>query len=666
MITSKDIDKSFDSLIDKATKVQVKFQLAEQFEKNLKAFKQFSPSIYEQYKNYQPQKFALGIDDEGGLNLFEKATGNSVYPENAKSFCQKQVKAYIKNPINCKNILNPKYTVPFFHQDHIEKFYETICENSFDFNGDINKTIGFFYINSIGVGYHLEELVEKLDIKHFFIFEPEKDLFYASLLTIDWLSILNKYTQKGYSLNIFIEKSKEHCMHSLNTLVSVYGLHSTANSFLYLHLDSEENTNFYQFFKENYSYLFTGVGYIEDEQVGLAHTLTNIKSTPIYHKQEGLKNLPPALIIGNGASLDEKIDFIKEIQDKVIIFCCGSTLSTLVDVGITPDFHVEMERTYDVYKSITSYANEDFLKKITLLGLNTLSPAVVNSFKDSYLFLKQNDTGSQYIKEHDIRTEKSTLYNCNPTVTNCGVAIAKELGFKNLILCGVDLGVISEHKHHSKHSAYYDTKNPEFNKIKEDEFPLNSKGNFTKSIKTSIVLNASRHNMERVISDNPELVIFNMSNGAFIKGSLPSTEKNININDFTHTNQHEKEELVNLMKMHFFKKIDLANGFSNQEIYENLINKAIAILDDINTDALDKENALNFFDDIHYYINQTDTSFSKMISGSMNQISFIAYKEIIASETIDITKLKNWLSDYIHQSIEYLKNHGLALDDRHG
>ena len=53
----------------------------------------------------------------------------------------------------------------------------------------------------------------------------------------------------------------------------------------------------------------------------------------------------PAIIVGNGPSLDKEIDFLRKNQDNFVIFCSGSALKPLYKAGITPDFQVEIERS---------------------------------------------------------------------------------------------------------------------------------------------------------------------------------------------------------------------------------------------------------------------------------------------------------------------------------
>ena len=52
------------------------------------------------------------------------------------------------------------------------------------------------------------------------------------------------------------------------------------------------------------------------------------------------------------------MDFLRENQDKIIIISCGTTLKALLKNNITPDIHVEMERTKYLIEYIEVIENQ--------------------------------------------------------------------------------------------------------------------------------------------------------------------------------------------------------------------------------------------------------------------------------------------------------------------
>ena len=91
------------------------------------------------------------------------------------------------------------------------------------------------------------------------------------------------------------------------------------------------------------------MGYQVDEYNMLANTSANFNS--LKHKiflspfseKDTIKDLP-VVITGSGPSLDTLIPFLVENRDKFILVSGGSSISTLLDAGIKPDIHAQLER----------------------------------------------------------------------------------------------------------------------------------------------------------------------------------------------------------------------------------------------------------------------------------------------------------------------------------
>src|SRR5690606_30014369 len=99
----------------------------------------------------------------------------------------------------------------------------------------------------------------------------------------------------------------------------------------------------------DFTRMFGQSGFIEDENLGIAHFLHKLKPQSIFIKKYPMPSdvqLPMALIIGSGPSIDKQINYIKKVQNQCIIFSCSSSIEILYNNNIIPDFHVEIERTH--------------------------------------------------------------------------------------------------------------------------------------------------------------------------------------------------------------------------------------------------------------------------------------------------------------------------------
>ena len=327
-------------------------------------------------------------------------------------------------------------------------------------------------VTGCGLGYHIQHIVENLDVYNLCIFDPHKDSFYAALHTIDWLPILQKLCTKGKMLKLFIGVDPQDAMADMKLLSDKIGLFNLVYTFVYRHFDSVKERAFVDFYRREFHLAATGTGFFDDEQISLAHTVHNLnKGFPMFKHAPIKSGLPPVLVIGNGPSLDKHIDYIKQHQNDVIIFTCGTALSSLMKTGIKPDFHIEMERSSATPAYISTGTTEEYREGIPLLALNTAPPNMVSLFEEVCLALKPNDLGKLVFDDYYPNSGLHPLAICNPTVTNAGLSFAISMGFQSIILIGVDLGMKQEGEHHSQLSVYFDVeraKKERFHRFKKE------------------------------------------------------------------------------------------------------------------------------------------------------------------------------------------------------
>ena len=143
-----------------------------------------------------------------------------------------------------------------------------------------------------------------------------------------------------------------------------------------------------------------GWGFFDDALIGIAQGLKSLPKTKIAHYQ-GRDALPkwvsniPVFILGNGPSLDQGIELLKEVRDQVLLICCGSTINTLKKLGVTPDIHVDIERlkqTVDKFQ----FLDQDYLDKIWGLSVNVMHPGLFDCFKRSGMAMKPGEAVTSF------------------------------------------------------------------------------------------------------------------------------------------------------------------------------------------------------------------------------------------------------------------------------
>ncbi len=537
--SSPQID-TVNQVLRKAEMQRIQIQLEIMFNHNLEVFKTVSPEIYETYKDYEPKELRLSYSEEGYLELVNfQLKQKPVYPSDPYQFTEKQYNDFCEKP-SVSMITFAKSPSPNPAHFHIPLINELIDEYepyTQNVKADVDGPIGFLLVTGCGLGYHLEKLVKNHKIINLFIFDPHQDSFYASLHTIDWEPIVKEFCQRGKMLKMFIGAEARDAMADMKYLCDRIGLHNMIYTHIFRHFNSRKEEEFIELYRKEFHLNATGTGYFDDEQISLAHTATNLKNKiKVFSHDFRDKNLPPAFIVGNGPSLDQHIEFIKKHHKNAVIFTCGTALGSMAKIGVTPDFHIEMERVLHTIEWVQRGTSDEFRKNVTLLTLNTAPPKMTEMFGDVVMARKPNDLGEHMIVDvFGGIIQGLTL--CNPTVTNAGFSYATAMGFKEIYLLGVDLGKQLDGKHHSDISIYSDLAKKAGDKgltpFEKKDTDYLIQGNFGGEVYTNTILHSSKINLEilmrQVRATVGDITVYNPNNGALIDGTTSVRPEDLKI-----------------------------------------------------------------------------------------------------------------------------------------
>lgn len=523
----------------KAEMQNLQLQMEMRFKHNMEAFKTVARTIYDQFIDYQAEELRISYDTNDNLNLVNyKLNNKPVYAKNPVEFCEEQFNAFRQVPtmsvirFGKSKIVNEDFKHPVL----VNKLIEDIESRNIARHYSTDGPIGCLLLTGCGLGYHIESIVKHLDIRNLCIFDPHKDSFYASLHIIDWVPILKKLTQKGRMLKLLIGVEPKDAMADMKLMSDKIGLFNLVHTYIYRHFSSAKEDAFIELYRKEFHLNASGTGFFDDEQVSFTHTIKNINNKlNFFRYPKEKKTHPTAFVIGNGPSLDEHIEYIREHQQNAIIFSCGTSIASLYKSGIKPDFQIEIERNTNTADWIIHGTPEEFRKDLTLLGLNTLAPEVTPLFEDSCLAVKPNDVGQHVIEKELPNKGLHPLILCNPTVTNGGLSYALTMGFEEIYLFGVDLGVREDGAHHSSLSLYYDlekkTKQKGYSGFERKEGDYEISGNFGDKVTTNPVLHSTKTNMEILMRhfsrSGYTFNVYNPNRGAFIDGAKPIEQKDL-------------------------------------------------------------------------------------------------------------------------------------------
>jgi hypothetical protein len=511
-------------------------QLAARFTLNMTAFEQHFPDIYQFFSTYTPEKMHISVH-EHFANVVEHDNGKMMYDFPAYLMALAQVDAYQASPLSS--------TSKFFHHDeklgeflHSKKLNPIISilqgrvDSAVEKSKVLPKHLNALTVFGIGLGYHIELLVQQHSIGSVYLLEPDLDVFYASLFTANWHSILETMDLKGGNLHFSLGPQEDEFFEQLLKETYLNGRYEVAKTHLYVHYNTPEVTSLVNQYKTRFFEMIQGWGFFDDGIMAMSHFLASVKmGVPIIKKKVPFDidiATVPVFIVGNGPSLDEHIDFIKAHSDKAIIISCASALSALYKCGVEIDLHCEQERIFAVAEKINYYAPADYIKKQTLLAPSTVHPAVYEKFARAMMAPKASEPSTSLLLQNKFGNEMfEQATHITPTVANTALVVATKMGFRQFYFIGVDLGRKQSGKHHSQHSFYYDEEGKDIDLYPEMENEFINKGNFSGEFISDPIFNMSKISLERFIGENSHIKCHNVSDGVLVKGALPLPQQQL-------------------------------------------------------------------------------------------------------------------------------------------
>lgn len=538
------------------------------FEQNIEAFRLYIPNIADIYEAYQPTRpFRFFCNENGIPNLLWLDEDTALYGADPFQSAQEQVDQVLNRPFIHR--FNFGMEADDLNQVHV-KYMNKLCELYKNNGKNLNKLAGvpdsipMIMMFGVGLGYQLSCLFEKCSAKNIFVFEPDLDLFYASLFSFDWRSLLQHLNRENLGLHLFLGQDEDSLMEDLLTVLHKRGDFWISGMLAFWHYPSEKIFSLVERVGKEFYLLKTGWGFFDDNLFALAHSAKNIEhGVPFLLKEKDISstypNLP-ALVIGSGPSLDEAIPFIKKNKGKFILFACGSSITALHKAGIKPDVIVAIERTKSTADFFKLLNDDNYLKDILFLSVDVIHPACRQYFNRMAVSFKPYEP-MHYLLMRNIGgvSDYAHLSRANPFVGNTGLSYAITLGFKEIYLCGIDNGYKSAQHHHSKYSAYYDDNGHPIEQLTElvtKSGDILVPGNFGGTVTANRLFCVSIKGMESLLKLNPETRCYNCSDGALIDGAVPLRIDAIVLND----NPFEKTSVINHIYENFFSPIKIGKS----------------------------------------------------------------------------------------------------------
>ena len=383
--------------------------------------------------------------------------------------------------------------------------------------------VGYLIVFGVGLGLHLEELIERTTARHVIVVEPIPEFLNHSLKVIDWAGLVERCRDKHVTLH-FTTATQAHPIHvEITAIIRELCIPIVDGAYLFTHYVTHVTKEVVHKFKADAPLFLAPRGFYEDD-VMMTENACSILAEKAFRLIDGMprgKRREPAFIVASGPSIDDCIDTIKTWQDHAIIVSSGSALQILLHNGIVPDYHAELEpipEVTDLLRYIME-RNKDRFANGRFEGIRLIAPLTVHAgalelFDEAYLFFRDGAASTEAFG-----SDQRCIHFAGPNVANTSLTLAAVLGFSEVYLFGTDCGMKND-RHHSKDTVYYTTN--EFDVCASGLVTCDAlhPGNFGGLVPTHMVLDWSRKFLEDSI-DIYKLNAFNCSDGVLIEGSKP-------------------------------------------------------------------------------------------------------------------------------------------------
>ncbi|RXJ53693.1 hypothetical protein CRV04_12745 [Candidatus Marinarcus aquaticus] len=526
---------------------------------NLSFLRDTDPSLYEKVisfstmieQNIYKERYHLEfLQDQGEFDIYDEKTNSYVYSKKPKQVNRNYINSiefnkkgsisvfepvlYEKQPdvyklkINKEDIQDYRLGLLKLHQD-MKPYLEILNADIQDKKKKYKYMDKFMFIGTL-LGRHIPSIVNKIKSKHYFVHEPNLEIFRLSLFVLDYTTLL------AHNANVFFSVMDEaHVFES--KLYDYYKLNTWENHTIKFHTtDFNVGQSFESVMNAMIPAKPTLFGYNMMLYCVAKHFSKRLNHYKFLHlplkKPLNIFENKPVLYVCAGPSLEDNIDWLKENKNRFVIVTIGAAYKKLLNEDILPDVIITLDANYEILNKLQF--DEDSCKKIQDCII------FASSFTDQRILERFNHENI-YLYETMITFSKNSLPLRGHSVGEMGYKILLDLGVKELYLLGTDLAV--HQTKGSSHSSSASSKSKEYDlnnlisSEKTNSFSLTNelvkvRGNMLDEVYTTRVLNTSLMDYNKMSKHSWQNVYNLCHHGAYINNTIPTTIESIQSTEF--------------------------------------------------------------------------------------------------------------------------------------
>jgi hypothetical protein len=422
----------------------------------------------------------------------------SVLNSNLASIKNKQLRERLLHPIK-ESIdvdIHPSKKGPLtlkLNGNYLYSRYDPLRDAERFIHSQIDGSANVYCLFGFGLGYHVQELLQKEPDKQIFVIEP-----YISVIrrAVEHIDLSNIFSHPN--VEILCLEQGQAMINTLNELTKQQTRWIIPNAWLkalqssnplkhFLEDIKIQEMSFQRFsslmeknFTENLKYMNADVGKL----------FGNFKG----HK---------AVLVSAGPSLDNTLYSLKKLKDKYFILSVGSALRVLKENSIVPDAVIITDPQETVYKQLDSMK---FIQPLIYLSTACYSAVANHKGLRIIAFQKGYPQAESFAGKHNF-----PLVDTGGSVATTALDILINMGFSEIVFLGQDLAYSKNRSH-----ALQSTSRVE---VVSNESLLSVLANDGTMVKTTTILSIYRRWFERKVAETKHVVFKNTAEkGAVIQG----------------------------------------------------------------------------------------------------------------------------------------------------
>jgi len=245
----------------------------------------------------------------------------------------------------------------------------------------------------------------------------------------------------------------------------------------------------------------------------------------------------PLLLLTAGPSLSKNIEWLKENHQKFLIVAVSATLKTLYKYNIVPDIVTHIDGFKTSLPHLEGFPVREFLQNSSIILGDFASIELHDIFSKEQIY-RLSDGGEYF---------QGFTHPTTPCVGSFSLLAALQFHAKEIYLLGLDLALDPETgATHSSFHNYQATVDTSASKEFEASMSLRGttmeiEGNFRDKITTTPLFDNSIHALFVQIDSfkQEDQTIYNLNDGAKLKGALPLHVKDIPLHNYPDINKQE-------------------------------------------------------------------------------------------------------------------------------